>query len=178
MAHVPLPSKEVIDEYAQIKKSLEGERSVLQGSLREVSGTLPGLQAKVDDVSDEHLAASPERIAAIRSDRNGHWLPLRAALLQEREPLAVVETTNHIIGLEETTGAADRLADDAVRNADWLASHAAAMKRLTEERSKQSDIEGLLAAKEREIAAHECACVDTKASQSSPKSSVVSYSSG
>ena len=52
----------------------------------------------------------------------------KSVLLQESAGLSIAETATHVIGLEESIGAADRLADDAVQNADRLASHGTALK--------------------------------------------------
>jgi uncharacterized protein YhaN len=155
LAQASLPIKEVIDEYAQVADSLDAERTSLQGQLREVDRILPTLQSRVDELADGHTATSPERIASARSDRDNRWLPLRSVLLQEKVTLPIANTVTQVLGFEECSGIADRLADDAVQNADRLASHAAALKSLNDETLKQSNLSQRLTEKEREIASHE-----------------------
>jgi len=155
LALASLPTKEVIDEFAHVEDSLETDRTSLQVNLREMDRLLPSLQSRVDEMADGHLASSPEKIAAVRSARENHWLPLRSVLLQEKEPLPIVETAAHVIGFDETMETADRLADDAIRNADRLANHAAALKNLNHETLKQKNFTQLLVDKEQEIAVHE-----------------------
>lgn len=140
LAHASLPIKEVIDQNAQVADCLDTERTSLQGQLREVDRILPTLQSRVDELADGHADTSPERIASARSDRASHWLPLRSVLLQEKVTLPIADTVTQVLGFEESSGIADRLADDAVQNADRLASHAAALKSLNGEALKQSNL--------------------------------------
>jgi uncharacterized protein YhaN len=155
LAEASLPTKEIIEKYAQVKDSLEAERTSFQGKSGEVERLLTNLQSQVDELSDLHLVSSPERIAAARTDRNNHWLPLRSVLLQEKQSLPTADAAVRVIGFEESVGTTDRLADDAMQNADRLASHAAALKSFNEETSKQNNLDQLLTDKEREIVAHE-----------------------
>jgi uncharacterized protein YhaN len=155
LAEASLPTKEIIDRCAQAKDSFEAERTSLQGKLSEVERFLPSLQSQAEELSNSHLVSSPERIAAARTDRSNLWLPLRSVLLQKKESLPIAEAAVGVIEFEESVGTADRLADDAVQNADRLASQAAALKSLNDETLKQNNLSQLLAGKEREIAAHE-----------------------
>jgi uncharacterized protein YhaN len=144
LAFMSLPAKDIIDGYRVTKENLEGERGILQGSLDETTQNLPVLQAKVDELAGGQLASAPEMIAAVRADRNDHWQPLKSVLLQESANLSIAETATHVIGLEEGMGAADRLADDAVQNADRLASHGTALKALRDAQLKLEKLTDLL----------------------------------
>jgi uncharacterized protein YhaN len=155
LALASLPTKDVIDEYRKIKETLEGDRKTLQGSLKETEQNLPGQQSKVDELSGGELASSPDKIKAVRLDRDSHWVPLKAALLHESERLSVEDTTAHVVGLEIGIGTADRLADDAVQHADRLANYDTALKIFDAAKLKQDNLTGLLSLKDEEIEAQE-----------------------
>lgn len=149
------PTKDVIDEYHLAAETLEGERKTLEANLREAEQSLPGLQLRVDELAGGQLASSPEKIAAVRLERDDHWLPLKSALLSASERLPAAETAAHVIGLEEGIRTADRLSDDAVLNADRLAKHAAARKALKDAQAKQENLTGFLSDKCQAIAQQE-----------------------
>jgi uncharacterized protein YhaN len=155
LALMSLPAKDVIDGYRVTKETLEGERAILQGNLDEATQNLPILQAQVNELAGGQLASAPEMIAAVRADRNDHWQPLKSVLLQESASLSIAETATHVIGLEEGMGAADRLADDAVQNADRLASYGTALKTLRDAQLKLERLTGLLDEKSRAIEVQE-----------------------
>jgi uncharacterized protein YhaN len=155
LALMSLPAKDIIDGYRVTKETLEGERGILQGNLDEATQNLPNLQTQVDELAGGQLASTPEMIVAVRADRNDHWQPLKSVLLQESASLSVAETTKHVIGLEEGVGAADRLADDAVQNADRLASHGTALKTLRDAQLKLERLTRLLNEKNRTIEVQE-----------------------
>ena len=155
LALMSLPPKDVIDGCRVTKETLEGERGILQGNFDEATQNLPILQAQVDELSGGQLVSAPEMIAAARADRNDHWQPLKAVLLQESASLSIAETAIHVIGLEEGMGAADRLADDAVQNADRLASHGTALKTLRDAQLKLERLTSLLNEKDRTIEVQE-----------------------
>jgi len=151
LALMSIPAKDVIDGHRVTKETLEGERGILQGNVDEATQNLPVLQAQVDEFVGGQLASAPEMIAAVRADRNNHWQPLKSVLLQESASLSIAETATHVIGLEEGMGTADRLADDAVQNADRLASHGTALKTLRDAQLKLERLTGLLNEKNRTI---------------------------
>jgi uncharacterized protein YhaN len=155
LALASLPTKDIIDEYHLAVETLEGERKTLNANFGEAEQSLPGLQFRVDELAGGQLASSPEKIAAVRLERDDHWLPLKSALLAESARLPTAETAAHVIGLEEGIGTADRLSDDAVLNADRLAKHAAALKNLKDAQAKQENLKVLLSDKVRAIAQHE-----------------------
>jgi uncharacterized protein YhaN len=155
LALMSLPAKDLIDEYRVTKETLEGERGILQGNVDEATQNLPVLQGQVDELAIGQQVSAPEMIAAVRADRNDHWQPLKSVLLQESASLSIAETATHVIGLEEGMGTADRLADDAVQNADRLASYGTALKTLRDAQIKLEKLTSLLTDKKRAIEVQE-----------------------
>jgi hypothetical protein len=109
----------------------------------------------VRHLEQDFLESTPERIAEARSVRTSQWIPLRSILLNEKEPLPAGETAESIVEFEKSIDTSDRLADDAVRNADRLAAREQAMNRMREEEQQHQRISDLVEAKRAEIAAQE-----------------------
>ena len=155
LALLSLPTEETIDDFAEARSILEKELSTLRASLDEIVRNLPTLQSQANQLGEGHLDATPKKIAEARADRRNHWRPLRSILLKEIETPAVGELATRIIDFERGVEMADRLSDDAVVNADRIASYASALKRLSEDREKQASLAEQVQGKQQEITDHE-----------------------
>jgi chromosome segregation protein len=141
LALLPLPTRETISDHDEELKTLEGEYKVLESRLSAAQSTVERLQDELDRQDNAPLEASEENILAVRGSRDSHWHPLRAVLLEETPHLSQADTVVHLVGFEEGLNRADRLSDDAVQNAGALATYAAALNRLNEERITLQRIE-------------------------------------
>ncbi len=155
LAGTSLPAAETVAVFAARGEQLAWDLATRQAARTEIENALPTFQAAVEAQELQPLEATPEHIAEVRTARAGRWAPLRSILLRESEPLPAGETAGRIVQFEKTIDTADRLSDDAVRNADRLASRAGARKRLEEELERLRQAVASLSEQEGEIARYD-----------------------
>lgn len=151
LALLSLPTRETISDYREEMKTLDGEYKVLESRVAAAQGTVQRLQDELDQQDNAPLEASEENILAVRGIRNSHWQPLRSVLLEETPPISLAETAMHVVGFEEGLDSADRLSDEAVQNAEELATYTAAVNRLNEEKRTLQRVEEEFGRKKLEV---------------------------
>jgi len=133
-----LPTAEVVENFAASIATRDGVLSSLRDRINAKTITIPGLQARVDELANGRPVASADRIADARSSRDTSWQPIRSTLLGAQSAPTLAETANRLVTFELAVEGADRLADEAIADADRLAEHASAVKRVEEEK-RQSE---------------------------------------
>ena len=88
------------------------------------------LQAALDELASGGVVPTPELIAALRAERDAHWASLMAALFQDTAALSGAALHGAVAGFERAKQEADRLADAAAHDAQRVAAHADATRRL------------------------------------------------
>jgi uncharacterized protein YhaN len=142
----------VVETFAASIATRDSALSSLKDRISAENVTLLSLQTRVDEFTDGHPVASAGRIAAARSSRDASWQPLRSALLGAEVAPTLAETANRLVTFELAIEGADRLADDAIADADRLAEHASAAKRVEEEKASLQDLTDELAEAQDEAA--------------------------
>ncbi len=123
MARAALPQPDMI---ARFRKEFEDgdfaartARTAIETAGKEVERATAALAA----LAGGRPVATAERIEAARTIRDAHWKALRGTLFGERDSLsgaALLDTVSHF---EVSTMEADRLADEAARDADRVSEH-------------------------------------------------------
>lgn len=149
LAQHSLPPSEVVEGFATSMTTRDGALSSLRDRINTKATSIPGLEARVHEFSDGSPVASAERIADARSTRDISWQPLRSALLGAESTSTIVETADRLVTFELAVKGADRLADETIADADRLAEHASAVKRVDEEKSILKELADELAELER-----------------------------
>jgi uncharacterized protein YhaN len=140
LAQHSLPTAEIVENFATSIAMRDGALSSLRDRINAKTAAIPGLEARVHELSDGRPVASADRILDARSTRDSSWQPLRSALLSAESTPTLAETADRLVTFESAVEGADRLADEAIADADRLAEHASAVKRVDEEKGSLKDL--------------------------------------
>ena len=149
LAGAAIPNLETLTRY---RNDLTGVETELQHERDRLTTALAGAadaEAKLQDLTSVRPVASAEVIAVKRQERDSVWNALRATLFGSSEALRPGQLADLVTRFERYSLEADRMADQAVNDADRIAAHAIHSARLKDERSKQAGAEARIAALEK-----------------------------
>jgi hypothetical protein len=142
LAALSLPEPLVMHQFAGELEEQKQAIPPLERRLREATAAVRSGKTQREQFEATAPVASPEKIAAERALRTAGWQPLRKALLGEGTVPAPGPLASMLLSFETSVAEADRLADQAILDADRLAAY------LTNER---------------QVATHEQAAVELEA---------------
>ena len=133
IARRPIPSNEDLGQFAaRIESAVRAAREAVgarETAEREMSDT----RARLAQLSAGRPLATAERIMEARSRREAAWLPLRAAVFGAPETPPAALLVAQAADFERLVGEADRLADDAIEDANRLVEHKLETARLDDQ---------------------------------------------
>lgn len=145
LAQAKLPSRgtmaTVATRLAEADQKIAREEQNRRAARAEISRLVTALA----DLAAGGAVPTAERIAAIRAERDAHWSLLSASLFQKAAALDASALAQSVSGFEIAKSEADRLADAAANDAQRVASHADATRRLAEQEKLSNAIEARLA---------------------------------
>lgn len=139
LARVPIPGAETLSRYHDDLTRLEREIQHERDRLTAAAAAAIDAEAKLRDLTSVRPVASPDVVAAKRHERDSTWNEVRGALFGSLGPLTTDQLANLVTRFERRSSEADRIADQAVSEADRVAAFAVQSSRLKEERSKEVD---------------------------------------
>ncbi len=102
------------------------------------------LSGLLRDLSGDHPIPSSDRVAGARSGRDAEWVGLRAALFGESGAPTGAALASSIVRFEMASGEADRIADEAARDAERVSTYKAAIADLARHRVRLDDAQASL----------------------------------
>ncbi|MBV9973918.1 MAG: AAA family ATPase, partial [Hyphomicrobiales bacterium] len=163
LAGASLPSLETIArfrmEHDAFAKALDRAREEAVAAERECGE----IEIALEKVEGARAVPSMEALAAARTRRESSWERLRAALFGAE--LAEIERASSVAAFERQVAEADRLADEALGDAQRVAKHGLLARQLVVARERKAKAEKALAeAKRRQAQANEAWCAAWSAS--------------
>ena len=125
LATAPLPDADVLARFAQRLEELTVAERDGQRSRRDVEAEIETVRLRLEALVAGGEVPSRERIAAVRATRDAAWGALRPVHFGEPSALGGAALVAAVAGFEIAIAQADALADDAVRDAERVAAHAA-----------------------------------------------------
>ncbi len=139
LARVPIPGAETLSRYDNDLTRLGREVAHERDRLTAATAAASDAEAKLRDLTSVRPVASPDVIAAKRQERDSTWNEVRGALFGSLDSLATDQLADLVTRFERRSSEADRIADQAVSEADRVAAFAVQSSRLKEERAKEAD---------------------------------------
>jgi uncharacterized protein YhaN len=139
-----LPGRDAIEAAASGLAAVDTAMRNAQQALDIAQAECDTLQAVLDELAAGGVVPTPELIAAVRAERDAHWASLTPALFRDRTALSGGALQSAVAGFERAKQEADRLADAAAHDAQRVAAHADATRRLGRASAASSASRGLL----------------------------------
>ncbi len=153
IAAVPLPAAETIERFRSAFEASAEEGRRTAERLDEARAALARLDDEIGELASGRPVPSAEAIAEVRGRRDGIWRSLRGTLLGEAGAVPPEGVAGAVAGFEGASGEADALADEAARDAERVARHAAAMRERARQAQHVGELDARLASqRERETA--------------------------
>lgn len=157
LAQLPMPEPEMIEGFVASREQQDAAQSSLRGQIRTAKINIVSFKSKAEKFTLGHPVASVQRIAEVRARRTASWVPLRSAFLQGNVPPPTADRALQIASFESELAEADRLGDEAIRDAARLADYEQNLRSAAEEETALSRLNDELAAAEHGFAAGEAA---------------------
>jgi uncharacterized protein YhaN len=137
LAPAILPCAEAITAFRQEFDFQERELSDSKAALDAARDEVTRVEARLRGLAGDRPVPSAERIADARAKRDREWPLIRATLFSESEALSGAALAASVASFETTSANADRLADDATRDAERVSAHRAAVADLARCQSRE-----------------------------------------
>jgi uncharacterized protein YhaN len=133
LARIPLPRPEDLRHYADAFEAGSRQAREAARAREAVEKEMAEAAARLARLAAGRPLATADRIAEARTRRETAWRPLRAALFNPEEPPPQAALGDRVAEFERLAIDADRLADDAIEDAERVAKHALETQRLDDE---------------------------------------------
>jgi len=138
VARASLPSVETIARFRTEFDRIDTDIRWADEQATAIADTIADIERGFQAFATHSIVPSSEAITTERQERDKTWSRLRDSMIGTTPTLVGAALTETILAFEQHSAEADRLVDCAVANAGSVASYAADLKRLNEEKTKQN----------------------------------------
>jgi uncharacterized protein YhaN len=133
LARTPMPRQEDLERFADALEAGSGAVRDAARAREAVERAISETTSRLARLAGGRPLATADRIAEARARRETAWLPLRAAIFGAPGARAGAPLADHVAEFEGFSADADRLADDAIDDAERLAKHGLETQRIDEQ---------------------------------------------
>lgn len=141
LATVSLPGTETVARFRKTLDEIERRLDFEKGRLTDATQSVAQTEISLGKADVALPVPSPEAISAERQQRDHSWVLLRGTLFGGPSALTGAALGAAVSAFERQTAKADRLADEALRDRDRVAQHAAQQMQLADAQKKMGEAE-------------------------------------